>query len=156
MEPTSEDLDLKEALASLPSYSPSARFNSNVMKALGLEVRPAFNWALAFEKTIAVIAACWLAVTCFLLIRLLFAHAADIFLLCLKPQALLSMLKFYALKSWLAGSQIMSALSKAVGIISFFAGKVNILPHLAASSILAAIAITAVSKPSASIKSHHQ
>jgi len=169
MKHTSADLNLKEALASLPDYSPSSRFNANVMKALGFEVQQAFNWTLTLEKTITVIAACWLAGTCFILTRLLFAHASDILFLCLKPQPLLSMLKFYALKSWLAGSQLMSVLSKTVGIISFFAEKVNILPHLAVSSILAAIAITAVSphhpsalggqvvgsRPADSIRSHH-
>ena len=156
MEHTSEDLNLKEALASLPGYSPGPRFNANVMKALGFEVQPAFNWTLTLEKTITVIAACWLAGTCFILIKLLFAHAADILFLCLKPQAFLSMLKFYALKSWLAGSQIMSVLSKTAGIISFLSGKAGILPNLAISSILAAIAITIVSRPADSIRLNHQ
>ncbi|HAH31064.1 MAG TPA: hypothetical protein DCL44_01985 [Elusimicrobia bacterium] len=156
MKPTRENLTLKEALASLPYYSPGPKFNAKVMKALGFEIQPAFNCTLALEKTVTIIAACWLAGACFLLIRLLFAHAADILFLCLKPQALLSMLKFYALKSWLAGSRIISVLSKAVGIISFFAGKVNILPHLAVSSILAAIAITIVSRPSTRIRADNQ
>ena len=156
MEHTSEDMNLKKALASLPSYSPGLLFNAKVMKALGLEVKPAFNWALMLEKITAVIAACWLAGTCFILVRLLFAHAADILALCLEPRALFSMLKFYALKSWLAGSQILSLMSKTVRIMSFLAGKVNILPKLAISSILAAIAITAVSKPANSGRVAHQ
>lgn len=145
MKHSTDDLNLKEALASLPYHRPSARFNANVMKALGFDVKPAFNWALTVEKIIAVAAVCWLTAACLLLIGLLSAHTKDILLICLKPHALLSLLKFYALKSWFAGSEIISVLSKAAGIISFFAGKTDILPKLVISSVLAAITIKAVS-----------
>ncbi|MFH1619479.1 MAG: hypothetical protein ABIG11_06190 [bacterium] len=143
------DLILAKALASLPDRRPSPAFNSRVMKALRLEI-----YASKAEKVFALIEICWLAGVFFIITSLFFAHLTDILLICLQPGILLSGLKFYALKTWTAGTGIISLLSKTGGILSSLIAGSDILRDLAVSSILAGIVITAVSKPAYPVKSH--
>ena len=139
---------VKEMISALPDYRLPYSFDKNVLAALGAEPEPAF---LRYCKTSggeALIAATvlWLATVAFLAAAFLSGHALDILRLLTEPGALLTGLRLYALKAWFLAQHIPAFSGMMMEALrAVFSGR-NILPDLAAATVLTGLAVSVISK----------
>ncbi len=141
------DADLAKLIGGLPYYTLPADFNRRVMAQLVAAVQPArpAAWLVWAEGVAGTVAACWLGAAVFTALFLAVSYMDSILPLLAEPRALLSGLKFYALKAGFFAMELLRYLSLGKAVLVDKAGGLYLLPRLALATLLAGAVIFALS-----------
>ncbi|MBI4802413.1 MAG: hypothetical protein HY796_07815 [Elusimicrobia bacterium] len=142
------DAEIAGLIASLPYYTVAKDFNRKVLAAAGIGAREALpaRWKLWAERAVGTMAACWLGTAAFSVSLLVIMNIGDILPVLADPRAFSACVKFYALKAGFLAVDVLGFLSLAKALVVILAGRLNLLPYLAGSTLLAGSVILALSR----------